>query len=554
MTRNSPNFWIFKQIRKRIPALVVMTLGFVANALLSVAFALGTRDVIDCATGRQMEDFLRACLIQCLIILGLLSSNALAHYLQEKLRAQLDRDWKRNFFHQLLHGDFAATSAYHSGELMNRLNNDVRLVNDGILSVLPGVASLFTRIVAAVGALLAMQPEFTSLLLIAGSALVVCTGMLRRRMKELQKRVSEEEGKVSSMLQESLENLLMIQALDVAEQIESRAESAMHSRYKAQRRRKNATLVANTCLNILYYGAGFAALAWCSLGLLRGAITFGTLTAVTQLVNQLQSPFIRISGIIPQYVAMTASAERLMELEALEPIEEASVEDPAIIHRDLAAISGEHLHFAYDRDRVLDGASFRIPAGSFAVITGSSGIGKSTLLKLMLGIFRPESGNLYLECKDRKIPLVRGTRNLFAYVPQGNLLLSGTLRDNLTITRPDASAEEIAQAIYVSATDEFLPQLPLGLDTPLGEGGAGLSEGQSQRLAIARAILSGAPVILLDECTSALDGPTELKVLQRIHALPDRTCIAVTHRPAALDLCDWNIEMRDGKLYPRSTK
>ena len=551
MQQNIPLLWILRHIRKRIPALLLMTAAFVANALLGVAFALGTRDVIDCATGGRTEDFIRACIVQGTIILGLLTSQTLSHYLQEKLRAQLDRDWKKDLLHRLLHADFAAASSYHSGELMNRLNNDVRSVNDGILNALPSVASTFTKIVAAIGALLAMEPKFTLILLAAGVALVIFTGLLRRRMKDLQKKVSEEEGKVSSLLQESLEKLLMIQALDVAEQIELRSDNAMHQRYKAQRTRKNATLLANTCLNIMYYGAGFAALAWCSVGLLRGAITFGSLTAVTQLVNQLQTPFVRISGILPQYIAMIASAERLMELENLDSQPGQTLEDPQYFYQDLTAIGAGNVTFSYDRDLVLRDASFRIPKGCFAVITGPSGIGKSTLLKLLLGIFQPESGSLYLDCGESRTPVSRSTRRMFAYVPQGNLLLSGTLRDNLTITRPDATEKEIALATYVSAMDEFLPQLPQGLDTVLGEGGAGLSEGQSQRLAIARAILSGAPVILLDEGTSALDAETEHLVLQRIRALPDRTCIAVTHRPAAIELCDWNIEMQDGKLFAR---
>lgn len=548
LQRNIPLLWIAKRIRRRIPALFLMTGAFVATALLGVAFALGTRDVIDCATSGQKDDFIRACIVQGAIIAGLLASQTLSHYLQEKLRAQLDRDWKKDLLHQLLHGDFSTVSAYHSGELMNRLNNDVKAVNDGILSALPSVASTITKIAAAIGALLAMEPIFTLILLAAGAVLVIFTGLLRRRMKLLQKHVSEEEGKVSSLLQESLEKLLMIQALDVADQIELRSDNAMHRRYQAQRKRKNATLLANTGLNIMYYGAGFAALAWCSIGLLQGTITFGSLTAVTQLVNQLQSPFVRISGIFPQYIAMITSAERLIELENLDPQPSRALENPQHFYRSLTAIGAENLTFSYDRDLVLEDACFRIPKGSFAVITGPSGIGKSTLLKLLLGIFRPAQGQLYFETEEGRSPVSRSTRRMFAYVPQGNLLLSGTLRENLTITRPDATEKELAQAVYVSAMDEFLPGLPQGLDTILGEGGAGLSEGQSQRLAIARAILSGAPVILLDEGTSALDAETEKLVLQRICSLPDRTCIAVTHRPAAIELCDRNIEMQDGKL------
>ena len=238
-----------------------------------------------------------------------------------------------------------------------------------------------------------------------------------------------------------------------------------------------------------------------------------------------------------------------MELEAIQGEPASAVEDAAAVYGEMDAICAEKLTFAYDRDRILDEASFSLPKGSFAVITGPSGIGKSTLLKLLLGIFRPESGALYLDAEGKRRTLDRSTRKLFAYVPQGNLLLSGTLRDNLTIVRPDATAAEIEQAVYVSAMEEFLPQLPQGLDTILGESGAGLSEGQAQRLAIARAVLGGSPILLLDECTSALDADTEQKVLERLKALPDRTCIAVTHRPAAIALCDWQLQVSDGKIH-----
>ena len=175
-------------------------------------------------------------------------------------------------------------------------------------------------------------------------------------------------------------------------------------------------------------------------------------------------------------------------------------------------------------------------------------MGKSTLLKLLLGIFRLEEGSLELACGEESIKLDRSTRGLFAYVPQGNLLLSGSIRDNLTIVNPRATEEELRRAVYVSAVEDFLPQLPQGLDTVLGESGAGLSEGQAQRLAIARAVLGGAPILLLDECTSALDAQTEEKVLKRLRALEGRTCIAVTHRPAAMQLCDWRLAVQDGKI------
>ena len=296
------------------------------------------------------------------------------------------------------------------------------------------------------------------------------------------------------------------------------------------------------------YGAGFLALVWCSYLLLQGQMTFGSLTAVIQLVNQIQSPFVNLSGVLPKYVAMTASAERLMELEEIQGEAPPIQEKPKSLYRRMDAIRAEHLSFSYDRDQILQDAGFSLPKGAFAVITGPSGIGKSTLLKLLLGIFRSSGSSLYMDCQGQKVPLDRSTRRLFAYVPQGNLLLSGSLRENLTIVNPNATEQQLQQAIYVSTMDEFLPQLPEGLDTVLGESGAGLSEGQAQRLAIARAVLGGAPILLLDECTSALDEATEEKVLQRLKSLPGRTCIAVTHRPAARNLCDWQLEVSGGKI------
>ena len=237
-----------------------------------------------------------------------------------------------------------------------------------------------------------------------------------------------------------------------------------------------------------------------------------------------------------------------MELDQIRKMEDIEPLLPENVMPRMDAICAEELTFSYDRDLILDKAGFTFPKGSFTVIAGQSGIGKSTLLKLMLGIFHPEQGALYLQCGEEKLPLNRMTRKLFAYVPQGNLLLSGTVRENLTIACPEATEEQIRRATFVSCMDEFLAQLPMGLETVLGESGAGLSEGQTQRLAIARAVLSDAPILLLDECTSALDEQTELNVLARIKALPGKTCIVVTHRNAASEFCDEVIRIEDGKI------
>ena len=552
MKRTSSLRWVLKRIRRRIPALLAVMGAEMGIAVLVVLFALGTRQVIDSAVAGIRADFLVACVRQGAIILATVLCLTVSRHLTERLRADLDRDWKTDLLHGLLHGDYEAVSRYHSAELINRLNNDVRIVDEGLLTALPRVVSMITRLVSAMAVLMAMAPWFTAALFAAGVLVVIATGLMRRKLKDLHKRVSEENGRVSGFLQEILEKLLMVQAMDVSAEMEKRAAELMESRYVIQRKRKNVSLAANTSVSIMFYGAGFVTLVWCAAQLLQGAMSFGSMTAVIQLVNQLQSPFVGLSGVIPQYIAMTAAAERLMELAGIEGEAEPAGEDAGSLYGRMDAICGEDLTFAYDRDYVLEGASFSLPRGSFTAVTGPSGTGKSTLLKLLLGIFRPERGQLYLDCGGEKVPLDRSTRRLFAYVPQGNLLLSGTLRENLTVARPDATDAEIAAAVHISAMDEFLPQLPDGLDTVLGESGAGLSEGQAQRLAIARAVLGGAPVLLLDESTSALDARTERTVLERLRTLPGRSCIAVTHRPAALELCDRNLAMESGKITIRT--
>lgn len=539
--------WTLRAIKRWIPALILLTLCYIASALFGVWFALGTQAVIDTATAGMSAAFWNACLKQGLLILAILADSTLIHHLRERITAIMDRDWKKVILHQLLRGEYMAVSEYHTGELLNRINNDVRILIGSILSIIPSVASMATKLIAAFIVLVGLEPRLTAIVVAGGILLVIVTTYMRRHLKQLNKQASQAQGKVSGFIQETLEKLLMVQAMDISDVMEERADVLLNERYKIHRKRKNISVMTSTCMSLMAYGVAFGTLVWCSHGILQGTMTFGTMTAISQLISQLQGPFTSMSGITPQFAAMSAAVERLMELE--EDCEAPPVErkDPEPIYTAMTAIEAQELTFAYDRDYVFDHATFRLPKGSFGVIVGHSGIGKSTLLKLLLGIFPPQSGKLTVETENGSIPMDRSTRRLFAYVPQGNLLLSGTLRDNLLVTKQDATQEEIERAVYISAMDDYLHTLPKGLDTVMGENAAGLSEGQAQRLSIARAILSDAPILLLDEATSALDDKTERKVLSRIRELPGKTCIAVTHREAATRVADWSLEMRDGK-------
>lgn len=547
--KNTQLSWVIGKIKHRFPMLGLLVLSCMGSAFFSVYFALGTKGVIEAAVARNRDLFYIACLKQFGIIMGIILCNLLTRHLREKLNAELDRDWKKTLLHGLLNSDYSAVASYHSSELVNRLNNDVSALDGAIVNLFPQVASMLTRLACALGFLLSMSPWFAVVLLAIGVVVILVTGFLRKRLKALHKRVSEENGRVSGIMQETLEKLLVVQAMDVSDEIEHRARVRLDERFAVVRKRKNISLISNTCTNALFLFTGFITLAWCASGLLAGTMDYATMAAITQLVSQLQHPFVNLSGVIPQYIAATAAVDRLYELSQLPATADLLDESAEELYEKMDRIIGEDLVFAYDRDRILDGADFQLDKGSFCAVTGPSGIGKSTILKLLLGIYTPQSGSLYIQCDDKKIPLNRSTRHLFDYVPQGNLLFSGTIRENLLIVKPDATDDEIKQAIYVSMMEEYLPQLPNGLDTVLGESGAGLSEGQAQRLAIGRAILGGAPIILLDECTSALDNRTEKEILQRLNELKNKTFIAVTHRPAAEEICNRKLQMGNGKTH-----
>lgn len=553
MKKRTPIAWISRRIHKRKGTLVLMTLTHIVSALLGVLFALGARWIIDSAQSQNVWQLVAACILQGLLILGIIGTHMLERHMQEMLTAKLDKDLKAHFLHRLLGGDYQTVSAYHTGELLNRLNNDIRIVTANVVSLLPGVAGMITRLAAALIVLAFLQPLLALLVVAAGLVVVLATALLRRKLKDLHKKVAEAEGKSSGFMQETLEKLLFVQAMDVSDEVEKRAEGLLENRYRLQRKRKNISVLSNTCLNILSYGAAFGTLVWCAIALFNGAMSFGTLTAVSQLVGQLRGPFVNLSGIMPQYVALCAAAERLMELESVGRRPKART-DGAVVYEKMHSIEARGMTFGYGREQIFENASFSLPKNTFGVVVGQSGIGKSTLLKLLLGVLHPQKGGLLIANGGEGIDIDATTRSLFAYVPQGNLLLSGTIRENLLLTRPDATEEELQQAVYVSGMEEFLQELPLGLETVLGENGAGLSEGQAQRLSIARAVLSQAPILLLDEATSALDPETEKTVLQRIKALPNKTCIAVTHKPKPMEYCDWVLEVGQSRCTLHTKK
>lgn len=542
--------WILKRSKRSLPAIGVMVLLSMVSSWFGIQFALSTQRVIDAAVSGDSAALTRAGLLLGGLITVTIGTGLFSRHWSDKLDVRMDWDMKQQMMHCILRGDYQALSRYHSGDLVHRLNTDISVVNGGLVGIATMIFSLAVSMAGAMAVMAQVSLPFTLILLAVCAVIGGATLAMQQMLKNILKRINDSSGRISGFLQEVIEKLLIVQALDMGTRIEEKTDDLLEKRWQLQRKKKNLDLLSSAGLTILGQGLGFITLLWCAGQLRKGLITFGTLTAITQLASRLEAPIFALPALLRELISMSASAERLMEIEAVPQEDKDQDIDLKALYEDMESLKAEDLSFAYNRDKVLDGLSFEIPKGSLTVIVGQSGSGKSTLLRLLLSIYKPGEGSISIRKKDgTQIPNSRDVRKLFTYAPQGNLLMSGTLRDNLVFACPDATEAEIQEAVHISAIDDYLPMLPQGLDTYIGENGTGLSEGQAQRVALARAILSRAPILLLDEVTSALDMDTEEKVLQRIRSLKDRTCIVVTHRPAVLKLADVTLNIVDGRMY-----
>ena len=536
--------------------IVLLTVIQGANGASGVLYALLLRAIVDAAVGRDGAGFLRGVLLAVLLMAAQLTLRALIRWLSELCRGTFENTFKRRLFSVLLRKDYGRVSAVHSGEWLNRLTNDAVVVARGYAEILPGLAGMAIKLISALVMIIVIQPVFAAVLIPGGALLVLLTWLFRKVLKRLHKAMQESDGRLRVFLQERIGSMLMIRSFASEKQTEAEAEEKMRDHLSARMRKNRFSNICNIGFGTAMSGMVLLGVAWCGYGILKGFLSFGTLTAVTQLITQIQSPFANISGYLPKFYAMQASAERLMEAESFDddsdepPMSLAEAE--ARYEGGLRSLGLRDASFTYlppadaggagetDMPEALGSVSVEIRRGEYVAFTGHSGCGKSTVLKLLMCVYKLDSGERYVSLSDGEEELTARWRRLFAYVPQGNQLMNGTIREIVAFS--DASRagddEAVAKALRIACADEFIGELENGADTLLGERGAGLSEGQLQRVALARAIFSGSPILLLDEATSALDEATERRLLQNLRSMTDRTVVIVTHRPAALSICD----------------
>lgn len=542
--------WIWRIAKPYAPAILMLS---VINAMIAggmVLFALASRWVIDIATGVEEGNLWVAGGSLIGLLVAELLLNVLYNYYKVWVTGKVEIRIKDTVFGALFEKKWADVSAFHSGELLHRMTADTDVVVTGVVTLVPQVTAMATRLIACLVVLLSMDWRFTLVLLGLGGLMLICSRYYGKKMKQLHKECQETAGQAKSFTQESLANWMLIQSFDGADTVRGRLGGLLDRNFRVRLKRIRWNNMSHAAMYLLFSGSYYAALLWGAVRLAAGTLSYGTLTAFLQIVGQIRQPFVNASGLLPQYYNMLASAERIQELEALE--DEPCLGqtcDAAAVYEGLVSLDAEGVHFAYEEGHpILKGADFSLKKGEFVALAGFSGIGKSTLMKLMLGFYTPAAGTVCAHLDEGQLVLGRETRPLFAYVPQLSLLLSGTIRENIAFCCGEVSDDAIWAAAEVADVADAIRSQPAGLDTVLGERGSGLSEGQLQRLAIARAVLSGAPVLLLDEATSALDEATEERVLQRLRALPDRTCLCISHRPAALQICDRVIRVVEGKI------
>lgn len=542
--------WIYMYGKKSLGAVCLLAVfsGLIAGSF--ILLALVSSAILDIATGSREGNIWIQVLFLILLILFQAVLNIVSSNVRIRVTTKIEMRIRQGVFSMILKKQYGEVNKIHSGEILNRLTSDVDIVVNGIVSLIPQAISMLTKIVAGLVVLFSIDARFTGLVLAVGGLVCIFSRIYSRHFKYLHKGVQRTNGVVRSYMQECLENIVVIKSFVNEQAVCGKLNDFQRDNYKIRIKRNAISNIANTLVYVMFTAGYYAALAWGALQISAGVMTFGTLTAFLQIIQQIKAPFRNVSGLIPQYYSMQASAERLMELEEMEEEQaESKISDVHRFQKEFRAITAEDVVFSYvEGEPVLENVSLRIEKGELLAIVGESGIGKSTLMKLLLHLMPCDKGHLYLETDSGKIEIDAGTRNVFSYVPQGNMIMSGTIRDNITFCNEDVTDEEIKRAAQTACIWEFIETLPNGLDTVLTERGEGLSMGQVQRIAIARAILDDAPILLLDECTASLDKDTEWQVLQNLKKMNTKTIICISHTSAGIACCDRVLQIENKKF------
>ena len=546
--------WFGRALRPHWMSVVCMMMCHVLLAACSVAFVYVSKKLVDVAVailGGTLESGAltgwAVAMVSVIIIRVLL--NATKSYLQTKTDIALKNRLRYNLFNVLLRVRNEGGARHHSGDVLNRMQEDVRQVSSVLAVSIPDLFGTLLQFAAAFGFLIYLDYRLAFLVVVIVPLGLFVGKYVAARIRHLTLDIRSSDSRVQAHLQESFQHLTLLQTLEYVGASTDTLGGLQSGLFGKEMRRARFSVLSRIFIALAFSGGHAVAFLWGVWGISLGTVTYGMMTAFLQLVGQIQRPLMELSSQLPAVIHATASIDRLMELEALPREDEG---EPVLLDAP-AGVRIEDVSFAYPAAGsetgsgsgsgaglgrlVLDGFSYDFAPGSRTAIVGPTGVGKSTLIRLMLALLSPQKGSVSVYSAV-SYPASPSTRCNLVYVPQGNTLFSGTVRENLLMGNPEATEEQLRSALHTAAAD-FVLDLPAGLDTQCFESGAGLSEGQAQRIAIARALLRPGSILLLDEFSSALDAETESTLLERLTSeLPNHTMIFITHRDRIIDFCD----------------
>ena len=536
--------WFFREIARFRWTFVAVLLFQVVGVAISLFYVWLSKDLVDTAVEHFQGDLQRQRIISLAIIFTLVSLSrpiltAIKSYMQSRMAVSMTNSLRQRLFDEMLKTEGDVGRKYHSGDMINRMESDVSAVTNAFCAAVPNLFWAGLQFAAAFACVLYVDLRLSLILVVLLPIAAPAGKFIMKKVRQLTLRIKSSDSRIQSHIQESIQHHTLLRTLEYTDGSSQMLGELQDENYSRNLKRIGFSIIARVLMSLAFTLGYLVAFLWGVRGLSTGVVTYGVMTAILQLVGQLQRPLLQASENLPSLLHCTASIDRLMELEDL-PKEEA---EDALMLGAPAGVRVRNLSFQYPdgEEKVIDNLSFDFKPGSRIAITGRTGIGKTTLLKLILALSRPTSGSIELYDSETSVPVSVKTRCNFAYIPQGNTLFSGTVRENLLMGDRNADEERMKEVLHLAAAD-FVMDLPEGLDTICSEAGGGLSEGQAQRIAVARGLLRPGSIVLLDEFSSALDPATEQEMLSRLTAkdglCAGKTMIFITHRESILNFCD----------------
>ena len=558
--------WMANYSKPAIPFLIFSIIVNVIFSLIGIYNVTVSKSLIDSAINGDSEQTIRWLITMVIITLINIISSPITSFMSTHSSTKLTQHIQKKIYQHIQCSDWLEQSKFHSVSLLTRVTSDIGKISSSILGTIPSLISLLVTLIGSFYTLINWAPSIAFVAIFIGPFLILVGRYFSKKLKSVYKEAQEEDVKYRSFMQESIQNIMIVKTFCMERINMYKLIEIQDNKYKIAMRNTKLSSMTSLAIGFCSSLAYFTIFTWGVLNIANGVSTYGTFTGMLQLYNKIQAPFSSLASIIPGLISTMAAVERIMEIEEI-PIEKMAnkSELDTITNKEISLdsiknettsiftrpdIIFDSVYFSYkDNNYILNNINLTIESGESIAFIGPSGEGKTTIIRLILSLINPCKGNVLLKEGDLIKVMNRNFRDLISYVPQGNTLFSGSIRNNLLYGNPDATDDEIIDALTSACAIDFVNELKDGLDTIIGEKGLGISEGQAQRIAIARALLRMSSILILDEATSSLDPETEINVLNAVKSLPNNpTCIIITHRPSALNICNRIIKLEKGNI------